>query len=227
MQLALGARRRELRGKRFRGRAPADPIAPGKLAGPRGCRSAIERSSVGAGSPGRPARVARLLILRENPGVPEAAGTDPTGLVVEHESLHLLARHAHISIGFLVDRVLELSLPGGSGVGGAVIAHRTPEVEMLEGRDDLAGPVGPTRRSCSPEGAVSAPLCFAESRSGPGPVGARRSRSRPRTSMSPRAGSTRTSAAHSARSTATRIRSCPMKPSCSGIARSELSPDQP
>ena len=110
------------------------------------------------------------------------------GLVVEQESLDLLARHAQISIGFLVDRVLELSLPGGSGlggialsevpverswrkdydagdgngpmewpkkfdlnhwgllgayenherVGGAVIAHRTPQINMLEGRDDLA-----------------------------------------------------------------------------------------
>lgn len=109
-------------------------------------------------------------------------------MVVEQESLHLLARHAQISTGFLVDRVFELSLPGGSGlegialsevtverpwrkdydagdgngpmqwpkkfdlthwgllgayenherVGGAVIAHRTPEIDMLEGRDDLA-----------------------------------------------------------------------------------------
>lgn len=105
--------------------------------------------------------------------------------MVEQESLYLLARHAQISIGFLVDRVLELSLPGGSGlegialleatverswrkdydagdgngpmewpkkfdlthwgllgayenherVGGAVIAHRTPPIDMLEGRD--------------------------------------------------------------------------------------------
>ena len=118
----------------------------------------------------------------------DAAGTDPTGLVVEQESLHLLARHAQTSIGYLVDRVLEVSLPGGSGldgialrevaverpwrkdydagpgdgpvqwptkfdlthwgllgayedherVGGAVIAHRTPEIDLLERRDDLA-----------------------------------------------------------------------------------------
>ena len=109
-------------------------------------------------------------------------------IVVEQESLHLLARHAEISSAFLVERVLELSLPGGSGlegialsevpvarpwrkdydagpgrgplewpkqfdltnwgllgayenherVGGAAIAHRTPDIDLLEGRDDLA-----------------------------------------------------------------------------------------
>lgn len=122
----------------------------------------------------------------ENRERPEASET--ASLVVEQESLSLLARHARISIGFRVDRVLEPSLRGGSGlegivllevpvahpwhkdydtlsgngptdwarkfdltnwgllgayrdhqrVGGAVIAHRTPGVDLLQGRDDLA-----------------------------------------------------------------------------------------
>lgn len=113
---------------------------------------------------------------------------DAASVVVEQESLSLLARHAQISIGFRVDRILAPGLLGGSGldgiallempvepawdkdydalvderpqewarrfdlahwgllgayhdherVGGAVIAHRTAGVDMLEGREDLA-----------------------------------------------------------------------------------------
>lgn len=122
-------------------------------------------------------------------GVPDpAAGSTSDDVVVEQESMSLLARHARTPIAFLVDRVLEPVLLGGSGidgigfteapvtrpwpkdydaiagngplawprrfdlrnwgllgayrdherVGGAVLAHRTVGVDMLEGRDDLA-----------------------------------------------------------------------------------------
>jgi ribosomal protein S18 acetylase RimI-like enzyme len=136
----------------------------------------------------RPAWFAWSVIRDENLNGLEAAGTEAASLVVEQESLSLLARHTQISIGFRVDRVLEVSLPGGSGlegivlsevpverpwhkdydalpgnrptewprkfdltnwgllgayrdhqrVGGAVIAHRTPALDTLQGRDDLA-----------------------------------------------------------------------------------------
>jgi GNAT superfamily N-acetyltransferase len=124
----------------------------------------------------------RILAVDEN------AGADPIGVVVEQESLDLLARHARISIAFDIDHVLALSLAGEGGlegiglsevavehpwrkdydavkdnsplewsqrfdltrwgllgayenherVGGAVIAYGSPDVWMLEGRDDLA-----------------------------------------------------------------------------------------
>ena len=119
---------------------------------------------------------------------PTKAATNAGSLVIEQESLDLLARHARTSIGFMVDRVLEPSFLGERGVGGitlseavvkhpwrkdydevegnhptdwssrfdlahwgllgayenhervggAVIAFRSPQVWMLEGRDDLA-----------------------------------------------------------------------------------------
>jgi hypothetical protein len=61
------------------------------------------------------------------------------GVVVEQESIDLLTRHAQIPIGFLVDRVLALSLRGESGLEGIALAEVVVERPWRKDYDAVEG----------------------------------------------------------------------------------------
>ena len=76
-------------------------------------------------------------------GSREYAGVDDVDREIREEPISSLAQHAEISIAFLVDQILEVSVLDG-GLGGINLRERAVGVPYIKNYDDIKGE-GPTR----------------------------------------------------------------------------------